>query len=140
MSLNISQSRFEFALIASFSPQIYPVDWRSRFIDATATKRKLSGRKDQTSEQVVAIYRELCQTTKALFSSLMSNAHSNLLESLLFRNCSRPVITMTNIKLINYCHTRPQLTNPTQSISASAEELGPPVALFSRTRPAVRPP
>ena len=38
-----------------------------------------------------------------------------------------------------YCHTRPQLNNSTQINSVSADELGPPVALFSLTRPSGRP-
>ena len=40
--------------------------------------------------------------------------------------------------IIIYCHTLPQLTNSTQINSVSADELGPPVALFSPTRPAGR--
>ena len=48
-------------------------------------------------------------------------------------------IFLNEAKMFLNCHTRPQRTNSTQSISASAEELGPLGALFSRTCLAVRP-
>ena len=54
------------------------------------------------------------------------------------KNWSRRSLTLACFYFCN-CHTRPQRTNSTQSISASAEELGPLVALFSNIRLAVRP-
>ena len=39
-------------------------------------------------------------------------------------------LTTQLLRFIDNCHTRSQLTNSTQSISASTEELGPLVALF----------
>ena len=55
---------------------------------------------------------------------------------------SLPYITDTlyyvNVKLFVDPAFRPQLTNSTQINSVSADELGPPVASFSLTRPAVR--
>ena len=39
---------------------------------------------------------------------------------------------------VHYCHTWPQLTNSTDLISASADQLGPLVALKSLSRPTVR--
>ena len=38
-----------------------------------------------------------------------------------------------------YCHTRPQLTNLDQLKSASADKLGPQVALYSTLRPSTHP-